>query len=61
VLDTEATRHALVRLQRSALDPATVAAVARDQTLLPQLRSAACLPLVSGCLTLAWMRRREYV
>jgi glycosyltransferase 2 family protein len=40
VLDTEATRRALVRLQRSALDPVTVAAVARDKTLLPRLRSA---------------------
>jgi uncharacterized protein (TIRG00374 family) len=40
VLDTGATRRALVRLQRSALDPVTVAAVARDKTLLPGLRSA---------------------
>ena len=40
VLDTEATRRALVRLQRSALDPVTVAAVARDKSLLPGLRSA---------------------
>ena len=40
VLDTDATRRALVRLQRSALDPVTVAAVAQHRSLLPELRSA---------------------
>jgi uncharacterized protein (TIRG00374 family) len=40
VLDTDATRRALVRLQRSALDPVTVAAVARHKSLLAELRSA---------------------
>jgi uncharacterized membrane protein YbhN (UPF0104 family) len=40
VLDTDGVRRALVRLQRSALDPATVAIVARNKSLLPELRSA---------------------
>jgi glycosyltransferase 2 family protein len=40
VLDTDAVRRALVRLQRSGLDPATVAVVARNKGLLPELRSA---------------------
>ena len=40
VLDADAVRRALVRLQRSALDPVTVAAAARDKSLLHELRSA---------------------
>jgi hypothetical protein len=40
VLDTDAVRRALVRLRRSALDPVTVATVARDKSLLHELRSA---------------------
>jgi uncharacterized protein (TIRG00374 family) len=40
VLDTDAVSRALVRLQRAALDPVTVAAVAQDKSLLRELRSA---------------------
>jgi glycosyltransferase 2 family protein len=40
VLDTAETRAALVHLQRSALDPATVAELRRQKELLPQLRTA---------------------
>jgi glycosyltransferase 2 family protein len=40
VLDADAARGALVHLQRSALDPVTVAALHRDKDLLPQLRAA---------------------
>src|SRR5260370_29042812 len=39
-LGADAVRRALVRLQRSALDPVTVAGVARDKSLLHELRSA---------------------
>jgi uncharacterized protein (TIRG00374 family) len=38
VLDAEAARAALVHLQRSALDPATVAALKDHKDLLPRLR-----------------------
>src|SRR5580692_2782399 len=40
VLDADTARGALVHLQRSALDPVTVAAVQRDKGLLPGLRAA---------------------
>jgi glycosyltransferase 2 family protein len=40
VLSTDAVRGALVHLQRSALDPLTVDALAQHQDLLPQLRQA---------------------
>ncbi len=40
VLDQTAARAALVHLQRSALDPDTVAAFRRNKGLLPQLRTA---------------------
>jgi hypothetical protein len=38
VLDVDATRGALVHLQRSALDPGTVAALKDHKDLLPRLR-----------------------
>ena len=40
VLSADAARGALVHLQRSALDPVTVAALQRDKHLLPRLREA---------------------
>jgi glycosyltransferase 2 family protein len=40
VLDAGTARGALVHLQRSALDPVTVAALQQHKDLLPQLRSA---------------------
>jgi glycosyltransferase 2 family protein len=40
VLDADAIRGALIHLQRSALDPLTVAAVAQHKDLLPRLRQA---------------------
>ena len=40
VLDADAVRGALIHLQRSALDPLTVAALAQHKDLLPQLRQA---------------------
>jgi uncharacterized protein (TIRG00374 family) len=40
VLDADTARGALVHLQRSALDPVTVAALQRDKHLLPRLREA---------------------
>ncbi len=40
VLHADAARGALVHLQRSALDPGTVAALKDDKGLLPQLREA---------------------
>ena len=40
VLDADTVRGALVHLQRPALDPATIAALAQQKGLLPQLRSA---------------------
>jgi glycosyltransferase 2 family protein len=40
VLGADTARGALVHLQRSALDPVTVAALRRDKDLLPQLRAA---------------------
>jgi glycosyltransferase 2 family protein len=40
VLDADTARGALVHLQRSALDPATVSAVQQDKSLLPGLRAA---------------------
>ena len=40
VLDADAARGALVRLQRSALDPVTVAALRGHKDLLPGLRAA---------------------
>jgi len=40
VLDTDTARAALVHLQRSALDPGTVAALQHQKDLLPRLRAA---------------------
>jgi uncharacterized protein (TIRG00374 family) len=40
VLDADAVRGALIHLQRSALDPLTVAALAKHKDLLPRLRQA---------------------
>jgi hypothetical protein len=40
VVDADAARGALVRLQRSSLDPVTVSALQRDKDLLPRLRAA---------------------
>jgi uncharacterized protein (TIRG00374 family) len=40
VLDTDTVRGALVHLQRSALDPGTVAALGGQKDLLPRLREA---------------------
>ena len=40
VLDAGTARRALVHLQRSALDPVTVAALHQHENLLPELRSA---------------------
>ena len=40
VLDADTARGALVHLQRSALDPGTVAALAHRKDLLPRLREA---------------------
>ena len=40
VLDADTARRALVHLQRSALDPVTVAALHQHENLLPELRSA---------------------
>ena len=40
VLDADTARRALVHLQRSALDPVTVAALREHKNLLPELRSA---------------------
>jgi uncharacterized protein (TIRG00374 family) len=40
VLDTDTARRALVHLQRAALDPGTVEAVAHHKELLPRLREA---------------------
>jgi len=40
VLDADTARAALVHLQRSALDPGTVAALQHDKDLLPRLREA---------------------
>jgi uncharacterized membrane protein YbhN (UPF0104 family) len=40
ILDADMARGALVHLQRSALDPATVAVLQREKDLLPRLRAA---------------------
>jgi uncharacterized protein (TIRG00374 family) len=40
LLDADTARGALVHLQRSALDPGTVAALKQDKDLLPRLRGA---------------------
>jgi len=60
VLDADTARGALVHLQRSALDPATVAALQHDKHLLPRLREAVAsgagidLPKLAEVKRISW-------
>ena len=60
VLDADAARGALVHLQRSAMDPVTVAALQHHKHLLPQLREAVAsgagidLPKLAEVKRISW-------
>jgi glycosyltransferase 2 family protein len=61
VLDPDAARGALVHLQRSALDPVTVAALRRDKDLLPRLRAAVASATGIDVPELAEVKRVSWV
>jgi uncharacterized protein (TIRG00374 family) len=57
VLDADTARGALVHLQRSGLDPGTVAALKEHKDLLPQLQEAVAVGAGIGVPTLAEAKR----